>query len=123
MQYSSCFISTPPLPPPKNVYFLEVNVYRQEHYAGGRGFTYFDQFIIPTLSDGDIAIAYCVKCLATDASLTADPGVVSSIPAWSYTLVEIDHKITYMVILFPSADSFKKGYCQLQAKVCARSTG
>ena len=32
-------------------------------------------------------------CLATDASLTADPGVVSSISAWSHTLVEIDHEI------------------------------
>ena len=27
------------------------------------------------------------------------------------------------VILLPSADSFKKGCCQLQAKVCARITG
>ena len=27
------------------------------------------------------------------------------------------------VILLPSAESFKKGCCQLQAKVCARSTG
>ena len=26
-------------------------------------------------------------------------------------------------ILLPSAESFKKGCCQLQAKVCARSTG
>ena len=28
-----------------------------------------------------------------------------------------------MVILLPSAESFKKGCCQLQAKVCAGSTG
>ena len=61
-------------------------------------------------------------CLATDTSLTADPGVVSSIPAWSHTFVEIDHEIISTVILLPSAESFKKG-CQLQAKVCARSTG
>ena len=27
------------------------------------------------------------------------------------------------VILLPSADAFKKGCCQLQAKVCARITG
>ena len=27
------------------------------------------------------------------------------------------------VILLPSADSFKRGCCQLQAKVCARITG
>ena len=49
--------------------------------------------------------------------------VASSIPAGSHTFVEIDHEIISMVILLPSADSFKKGCCQLQAKVCARSTG
>ena len=64
-----------------------------------------------------------VKCLATDASLTADPGVASSIPVRSHTFVEIDHEIISTVILLPSADSFKKGCCQLQAKVCARKTG
>ena len=47
-------------------------------------------------------------------------GVVSSIPARSHTLVEIDHEIISTVILLPSADSFKKGCCQLQAKVCAQ---
>ena len=61
-------------------------------------------------------------CLATDACLTADPGVASSIPARSFTFVEIDHEIVSTVILLPSADSFKKGYCQLQAKVCERIT-
>ena len=55
----------------------------------------------------------------TDACLTADPGVASSIPARSHTFVEIDHEIISTVILLPSADSFKKGCCQLQAKVCA----
>ena len=64
-----------------------------------------------------------VTCLATDASLTADPGVTSSIPARSHTFVEIDHEIISMVILLPSAESFKNGCCQLQAKVCAQSTG
>ena len=68
-------------------------------------------------------VAQSVKCLATDASLTADPGVVSSIPVRSHTFVEIDHEIISMVILLPSAESFKKGCCQLQAKVCAQSTG
>ena len=34
-----------------------------------------------------------VTCLATDASLTADPGVTSLIPARSHTFVEIDHKL------------------------------
>ena len=35
----------------------------------------------------------------------------------------LDHEIISTVILLPSAVSFKKGCCQLQAKVCARSTG
>ena len=68
-------------------------------------------------------VAQSVTCLATDACLTADPGVASSIPVWSHTLVEIDHRIISTVILLPSADSFKKGCCQLQVKVCARITG
>ena len=37
--------------------------------------------------------------------------------------VEIDHEIISTVILLPSAESFMKGCCQLQAKVCARITG
>ena len=68
-------------------------------------------------------IAQLVRCLATDVCLTADPGVVSSIPARSHTFLEIDHEIISMVILLPSAESFKKDCCQLQARVCARSTG
>ena len=64
-----------------------------------------------------------VTGLATDACLTADPGVASLIPARSHTFVEIDHEIISTVILLPSADSFKKGCCQLQAKVCAQITG
>ena len=50
-------------------------------------------------------------------------GVASSIPARSHTFVEIDHEIISTVILLPSADLFKKGCCQLQAKVCARIIG
>ena len=61
-------------------------------------------------------VAQSVTCLASDAYLTADPGVASSIPSRSHTFVEIDHEIISTVILLPSADSFKKGYCQLQAK-------
>ena len=68
-------------------------------------------------------VAQSVTCLATDACLTAYPGVASSIPVRSHTFVEIDHEIISTVILLPSADSFKKGCCQLQAKVCARITG
>ena len=68
-------------------------------------------------------VAQSVTCLATDTGLTADPGVGKSIPAWALTFVEIDHEIISTVILLPSAESFKKGCCQLQAKVCPRSTG
>ena len=52
-----------------------------------------------------------------------DPGVASLISARSHTLVEIDYEIISTVILVPSAESFKKDCCQLQANVCARSTG
>ena len=55
--------------------------------------------------------------------MTADPVVASSIQAQSHTFVEIDHEIISTVILLPSAELFKKGCCQLQAKVCAQSTG
>ena len=61
-------------------------------------------------------VAQSVMCLATDASLTADPGVTCSISARSHTFVEIDHEIISTVIILPSAESFKKGFCQLQAK-------
>ena len=37
--------------------------------------------------------------------------------------MEIDHEIISTVILILSAESFRKVCCQLQAKVCARSTG
>ena len=35
----------------------------------------------------------------------------------------IDYKIIFTDVLLPSAESFKKDCCQLQAKVCAKSTG
>ena len=44
-------------------------------------------------------VAQSVTCLATDACLTADPGVASSIPAQYHTFVEIDHEIISTVIL------------------------
>ena len=60
-------------------------------------------------------VAQSVMCLATDACLTAHPGVASLIPVRSHTFVEIDHEMISTVILLPSADSFNKGSCQLQA--------
>ena len=68
-------------------------------------------------SDGPGHVAQSVTCLIADTCLTADPGVTSLIPAWSHAFVEIDHEIV------PPFHWFKKGCCQLQAKVCARSTG
>ena len=68
-------------------------------------------------------VAQSVTCLATDACLIADPEVASSIPARSHTFVEIDHEIISSVHFLPSSESFKKGCCQLQARVCAQSTG
>ena len=76
-----------------------------------------------TLANHRAVYAQSVVCLATDASLTADQGVMSSIPARSHTFEEIHHEIISMVNLLLSAESFKKGCCQLQAKVCAQSTG
>ena len=64
-----------------------------------------------------------VTCLTTDAGLTADTEIVSLIPARSHTFMDIDHEIISTVILPPSTDAFKKGCCQLQAKVCAQITG
>ena len=69
-----------------------------------------------------VRIAQSVMCLVTDVCLTADPGVENSIPAWSYTFAEIDDEINSIVILLFSVESFKKGCCQLQTKVCAQST-
>ena len=68
-------------------------------------------------------VAQSVMCLAKDESLIADPGVVSSILAWSHSFVEIDHEIISTVILLPSTESLQSGCCQLQGKVCAQSTG
>ena len=83
---------------------------------------------MPKLTEGELinegGACYIIRSdtlLTTDACLTADPGVASLIPAHFYASVEIDHEIIFMVFLLPFADSFKKGCCQLQAKVCARS--
>ena len=50
-------------------------------------------------------LAQSVACLATDTCLTADPGVVSSIPARYHTFVEVDHETISTAILLPFADS------------------
>ena len=73
-----------------------------------------------TIVPGRVVLS--VTCLATDARLTADKGITSLIRAQSHTFVEIDPEIISTRILLPSLKSFKKG-CQLQEKVCARSTG
>ena len=45
------------------------------------------------LDNGPGRVAQSVTCLTTDACLTADPGVASSIPVRSHTFVEIDHEM------------------------------
>ena len=49
------------------------------------------------------------SCLATDAGLTADSGVRSSIPAQSHTFVEIDRGIISTVIILPSTEWERSG--------------
>ena len=44
-------------------------------------------------------VAQSITFLTTDASLAADPGVASLIPAGPITFVEIDHEIISTVIL------------------------
>ena len=83
-------------------------------------FTHFAKSWLKFYWNAPGRVAQSVTCLVTDAKLTADPGVASSILAWSRTFVEFDHEIISTVILLPSAESFMKGCCQLQAKVCAR---
>ena len=78
-----------------------------------------DVFTNQTLS----RVAQSATCLPTDTSLTVDPGVASSTSARSHTFVEIDHEIISTVILLALGESFKIGCCQLQAEVCAWSTG
>ena len=58
-----------------------------------------------------------ITCLATDAYLTKDPGVMSLIQARPHTFGKKDHEIISTTVLLPSADSFKKGCCPFQAKV------
>ena len=91
-------------------YQLEINQYVNFRQMLLSNFIASD-YIGPRSSVGNV--------LATDASLTADRGVTSLIPARFHTFVEIDYKIISTVILLPSAESFKKDCCQLQAKVCA----
>ena len=54
-------------------------------------------------------VAQSVTCLATDACLTADPGVANLIRVWFHTFVKIDHEMISRVNLLVSTDSFKKG--------------
>ena len=84
---------------------------------------FHDKLLLSAVQSMPGRVAQAVTCLATDACLTADPGVGSSIRVRSHTFVLIDHEIISTVILLPSADLFKKSCCQLQGKVCARITG
>ena len=62
-------------------------------------------------------IAQSVTYLATEACLTAYPGVASSILVQSHTFMEIDHELISVVIFLPSAESFNMGCCYKQTYV------
>ena len=70
-----------------------------------------------TLHNRHTYIAQSVTCLATEACLTADPGVTSSILDRSHTFMKIGHEIISVVILLPSAESYQDGLL-LQAIFC-----
>ena len=55
-------------------------------------------------------VAQSKTCLATDGSLTADPGVASKIPARSHTFVEIDHEIISLSHSRRVVVSYKRKY-------------
>ena len=61
-------------------------------------------------------VAWLVTCLATDASLTADPGVTSLIPAQSHTFVEIDYEIISALILPLSLNHSRKAVVSYKGK-------
>ena len=71
------------------------------------------RFFLPTLPTPFLPfirpgpVTQSVTCLATGASLTADPGVASPILAWPRTFMEIDHEIISMVIHLPLTHSRK----------------
>ena len=62
-------------------------------------------FVINTKHRIPGRIVQSVMCLVADTRLTAHPGNVSLIPAWSDTFVEIDLEIISTAILLPSTDS------------------
>ena len=70
---------------------------------------------------GEIPACYTGPRSAVRRVLTAGLRVASSIPARSHTFMEIDHEIISKVIFLLSTESFTN--CQLQSKVCSRSTG
>ena len=63
-------------------------------------------------------VAKSVMCLATDASLTADPGFASSIPTRSNTFVETAYEIISTVILLPTLFFSKIGKDVAECVVC-----
>ena len=74
--------------------------------------SYFTYAILPRMSSNIIpgCVAQSVMCLATDACLTADPGVESSITARSHTFLETDHEIRSSrdkACIFPSRHDYK----------------
>ena len=67
------------------------------------------------------SVAQSVTCLATDASLIADPGVASSISARSHTFVEINHEIIFYGHSPPFRCIIKEGLLSVTSEcVCTK---
>ena len=69
--------------------------------------------------------AQSVKCLAAATCLTADPGVMSLIPAWPILSTMFDHEIISTTILLLSTDSrravvsYKRMYVHEVLVICS----
>ena len=89
-------------------------------------FTYYSlMFFIACIFKGpvhDIVFAGRVK-IVSHSSCRTSTILKYFCPLRSHTFLEIDHKRISTVIFLLSADSFKKGCCQLQVKVFAQITG
>ena len=72
------------------------------------------EFTLPRCAVGNMS-GYRCKSDCSSRGREFNPGLVQY-------FVELDHDIISMVILLPSAQSFMKGCCQLQARVCAQIT-
>ena len=76
-----------------------------------------------TLHNRVAYLSQSVTCLATEACLTADPGVTSSILVQSHTFMKIGHEIISVVISSRRLNHSRWVVVTSDFFVCARSTG